>query len=54
MMTIDKRDVLQSIKQPEQRKILKRYQLAQIILQDPEHSHGDVKMNKYNEMMHDF
>ena len=36
MMTIDKRDVLQSIKQPEQREMLKRYQLAQNILHDPE------------------
>ena len=54
MMTIDKRDVLQSIKQPEQREMLKRYQLAQNILHDPEHSHDDVKMDKYNKIMHDF
>ena len=54
MMTIDKRDVLQSIKQPEQREMLKRYQLAQNILHDPEPSHNDVKMDKYNELMHDF
>ena len=31
MMKIDTRDVLQSIKQPEQREMLKRYQLAQNI-----------------------
>ena len=54
MMTIEKRDVLQSIKKPEQRKMLNRYQLAQNILNDPEHSHDDVKMDKYNEIMLDF
>ena len=48
MMKIDKRDVLHSIKKPEQREILKRYQLAQNILHDPEPSHNDVKMDKYN------
>ena len=53
MVTIDKRDVLQSIKQLKQREMLKRYQLAQNILHDPEHSHNDAKMDKYNEMMHD-
>ena len=31
MMKIDNRDMLQSIEQPEQREMLKRYQLAQYI-----------------------
>ena len=42
IMTVDKR------------KMLKRYQLAQNILHDPEHLYDDVKMDKYNKIMHDF
>ena len=54
MMKIDSRDVLQSIKQPEQREMLKRYQLAQNILNDHQRSDDDTKMNEYREMMQDF
>ena len=54
MMKIDTRDVLQSIKQPEQREMLKRYQLAQNILHDNQRSSDDTKMNEYREMMQDF
>ena len=54
MMKIDTRDVLQSIKQPEQREMLKRYQLAQNILHDNERVNDDTKMNEYHEMMQDF
>ena len=45
MMTIDKRDVLQSMKQLEQRKMLKRYQLAQNILNNKQHPNNAIKMN---------
>ena len=41
MMKIDSRDVLQSIKQPEQREMLKRY-LAQNILHDNQRSNDDT------------
>ena len=54
MMKIDSRDVLQSIKQPEQREMLKRYQLAQNILHDNQRLNDDTKMNEYREMMQDF
>ena len=54
MMKIDTRDVLQSIKQPEQREMLKRYQLAQNILHDNQRVNDDTKMNEYHELMHDF
>ena len=54
MMKIDSRDVLQSIKQPEQREMLKRYQLAQNILNDHQRLDDDTKMNEYREMMQDF
>ena len=54
MMKIDTRDVLQSIKQPEQREMLKRYQLAQNILHDNQRLNDDTKMNEYCEMMQDF
>ena len=54
MMKIDTRDVLQSIKQPEQREMLKRYQLAQNILNDHQRLDDDTKMNEYREMMQDF
>ena len=48
-MKIDTRDVLQSIKQPDQREMLKRYSLAQNILQGP-----NVDMDRYEEAMQDF
>ena len=54
MMKIDSRDVLQSIKQPEQREMLKRYQLAQNILHDNQRSDDDTKMDEYREMMQEF
>ena len=54
MMKIDSRDVLQSIKQPEQREMLKRYQLAHNILNDHQRLDDDTKMNEYREMMQDF
>ena len=54
MMKIDTRDVLQSIKQPEQREMLKRYQLAQNILHDNQRINDDTKINEYREMMQDF
>ena len=54
MMKIDTRDVLQSIKQPEQREMLKRYQLAQNILHDNQRVNDDTKMNEYHELMQDF
>ena len=54
MMKIDTRDVLQSIKQPEQREMLKRYQLAQNILHDNQRVNDDTKMNEYRETMQDF
>ena len=41
-MKIDTHDVLQSIKQPEQREMLKRYQLAQNILQDNQRGNDDT------------
>ena len=49
MSKIDTRDVLQSIKQPEQRDMLKRYSLAQNMLQGQ-----NVDINEYNEAMTDF
>ena len=51
---IDTRDVLQSIKKPEQRKMLKRYQLAQNILNNKQHPNNAIKMNEFHEMMQDF
>lgn len=49
------RDVLQSIQQPEQREMLKRYHLAQNILEDARRSpNGDAKMDEYREAMQDF
>ena len=54
MMKIDTRDVLQSIKQPEQREMLKRYELAQNILHDNQRLNDDTKMNEYRELMQDF
>ena len=54
MMKIDTRDVLQSIKQAEQREMLKRYQLAQNILHYDQRINDDTKMNEYREMMQDF
>ena len=49
------RDVLQSIHQPEKREMLKRYHLAQNIIEDARHSHnGDAKMAEYREAMQDF
>ena len=54
MMKIDTRDVLQSIKQPEQREMLKRYELAQNILHDNQQLNDDMKMNEYRKLMQDF
>ena len=51
---IDTRDVLQSIKKPEQREMLKRYQLAQNILNNKQHPNNAIKMNEFHEMMQDF
>ena len=48
-MKIDTRDVLQSIKQPEQREMIKRYSIAQNILQGP-----NTDMDRYQEAMQDF
>ena len=49
------RDVLQSIQQPEQRELLKRYNLAQNMLQNAHHSNdGNAKMDEYRETMQDF
>ena len=48
-MKIDTRDVMQSIKQPEQREMIKRYSLAQNILQGP-----NTDMDRYQEAMQDF
>ena len=46
--TSGNRDVLQSIQQPEQREMLKRYNLAQNMLQNAQHSNdGDAKMDEY-------
>ena len=53
-MKIDTHDVLQSIKQPEQREMLKRYELAQNILHDNQRFNYDTKMNEYRELMQDF
>ena len=51
----ENRDVLQSIQQPEQREMLKRYHLAQNILRDAQHStDGNSKMDEYREAMQDF
>ena len=47
------RDVLQSINHPEQREMLKRYQVAQSILHDPQRS-TDEKMNEYRDAMQEF
>ena len=46
---IDTADVLQSIKHPEQREMLKRYSIAQNMLQGP-----NVDMNEYREAIQDF
>ena len=54
MIKIDIRVVLQSIKQPEHCKILKRYQLAQNILIDNQRVNDDTKIIEYREMMQDF
>ena len=49
------RDVLQSIQQPEQREMLRRYHLAQNVLEDARRSpHDDAKMTEYREAMQDF
>ena len=48
-MKIDTRDLLQSIKQPEQREMIKRYSIAQNILQGP-----NTDMDRYEEAMQDF
>ena len=47
------RDVLQSITHPEQREMLKRYQVAQSILHDPQRP-TDEKMDEYREAMQEF
>ncbi|MCP4459770.1 MAG: hypothetical protein GY816_17365 [Cytophagales bacterium] len=49
MAKVDTRDVLQSIKQPEQREMLKRYSLAQNMLKDPNRN-----IAEYHEAMGDF
>ena len=48
-MKIDIRDMLQSIKQPEQREMLKRYSLALNVLQGP-----NTDMDRYQEAIQDF
>ena len=49
------RDVLQSIQQPEQREMLKRYRLAQNTLHEAGSDHVDeTKMSEYREAMNDF
>ena len=48
-MKIDTRDLLQSIKQPEQREMIKRYSIAQNILQGP-----NTDMDRYQEAIQDF
>ena len=48
-MKIDTRDVLQSIKQPDQREMIKRYSLSKNILQGP-----NTDMDRYQEAMQDF
>ena len=53
--TSGNRDVLQSIQQPEQREMLKRYHLAQNILEDARRSPGgEANMAEYREAMQDF
>ena len=47
------RDALQSINHPEQREMLKRYQVAQNILHDPQRP-TDEKMDEYREAMQEF
>ena len=48
-------DVLQSIQQPEQREMLRRYHLAQNVLEDARRSpHDDAKMAEHREAMQDF
>ena len=48
-MKIDTRDLMQSIKQPEQREMIQRYSLAQNILHGP-----NTDMDRYQEAMQDF
>ena len=49
------RDVLQSIQQPEQRELLRRYHQAQNVLEDARRSpHDDGKMAEYRQAMQDF
>ena len=52
--TINKSDVLQGIHQPEQREMLKRYQLAQDLLHDAKRTNNETKMDEYHEAMQDF
>ena len=52
--TINKHDVLQAIHRPEQREMLKRYQLAQNLLHDAKQTNDDTKLDEYQEAMQDF
>ena len=51
--TINKSDVLQAIHHPEQREMLKRYQLAQNLLRDAKQTNDETKLDEYNEAMRD-
>ena len=48
-MKMDTTDILQSIKHPEQREMIRRYRIAQNMLQD-----SNVNMNEYDEAFQDF
>ena len=51
--TINKGDVLQAIHHPEQREMLKQYQLAENLLHDVKRTNDETKLDEYNEAMRD-
>ena len=51
--TINKNETLRAIHRPEEREMLKRYQLAQNLLQEAKRTSDETKLNEYQEAMND-
>ena len=50
---MNKSDALQAIQQPEQREMIRRYQLAQNLLQDAKRTNNKTKLDECHEAMND-
>ena len=51
--TINKSETLRAIHRPEEREMLKRYQLAQNLLQEAKRTSDETKLDEYQEAMND-